>query len=482
MPLIRSELASNIRPVSRPAEKLSHKQATRSEKPFPLLWPLYCTLLLAAAAVAVGLNAPQFHGDPYLFLVLLGLNLAADRFPIRVYGDTYISIGFVLTMAIIIMFGVPGIVIAAPLEPLASSLGRRPLSKILANVGLTVVVSSAAAGAYQILAPVNPPTLDVTIALGTAAATSVSFFLTMLLLSLGTHFKTGEPVRLMWEKHRFLAPHYAAFGVIGLALAAACIGLGIVGVIAFATPAVMMRYSIKQYVDKTAENVERLKEKNEALETANIEIVRVSHELRQTYDGTLEALVTALDARDQETKGHSIRVARYMLNIAEALGVKEGSQDWVDMQRGALLHDVGKIGVPDAILLKPGKLTPEEWDAMRRHPEIGFRMLREVRFLSGAAEIVLAHHERWDGKGYPHGLRADGIPLGSRIFSVVDTFDSMTSDRPYRLALPVEEALNEIIRCSGSQFDPLVVEAFLDIYPAWVIERDLMRREAPRAA
>jgi HD-GYP domain-containing protein (c-di-GMP phosphodiesterase class II) len=161
-----------------------------------------------------------------------------------------------------------------------------------------------------------------------------------------------------------------------------------------------------------------------------------------------------------------------MMDIAKELGVKEGTQDWTDMQRGSLLHDVGKIGVSDSILLKPAKLTDEEWGSMKKHPEIGYNMLRQVKFLEGAAEIILAHHERWDGKGYPFGLTEEEIPLGARIFGVVDTFDSMTSDRPYRKALSTLDALNEILKFSGSQFDPLVVEAFLDTYETWVKERD----------
>jgi putative nucleotidyltransferase with HDIG domain len=234
----------------------------------------------------------------------------------------------------------------------------------------------------------------------------------------------------------------------------------------------MIRIAIKQYTDKTRENVQKLTQQNAALQKANIEIRRVGEELQQSYDGTLEALVNALDARDQETKGHSLRVSRYMMDIARELGIKPGSQQWTDMQRGSLLHDVGKIGVIDSILLKPGKLTDEEWLEMRKHPEIGYNMLRQVKFLTGAAEIILAHHERWDGKGYPHGLHEDEIPLGARIFPVVDTFDAMTSDRPYRKAKSTLDAMNEILKYSGTQFDPLVVEAFLDIYDTWVKERE----------
>ena len=131
------------------------------------------------------------------------------------------------------------------------------------------------------------------------------------------------------------------------------------------------------------------------------------------------------------------------------------------MQRGALLHDIGKIGVSDTILHKPGPLTDDEWVDMRRHPKIGHDMIKDISFLSGAATIVMAHHERFDGKGYPKGLAQDEIPLGARIFVLADTFDAMTSDRPYRRALSAEVSRDEIIKCSGTQFDPTCVQAFL---------------------
>jgi putative nucleotidyltransferase with HDIG domain len=187
----------------------------------------------------------------------------------------------------------------------------------------------------------------------------------------------------------------------------------------------------------------------------------MADQLRRTYDGTLEALVSALDARDRETKGHSLRVAKYMMEIAYHMGIEPTTEDWVDMQRGALLHDVGKIGVSDSILHKPGPLSDDEWVEMRRHPRIGHDMLKDISFLSGAATIVLAHHERFDGKGYPRGLLADEIPPGARMFVLADTFDAMTSDRPYRRALTPEASRDEIIRCSGTQFDPRCVQAFL---------------------
>jgi cyclic di-GMP phosphodiesterase len=193
----------------------------------------------------------------------------------------------------------------------------------------------------------------------------------------------------------------------------------------------------------------------------NREVEELLSRLQSSYQTTLEALASALDTRDTETLGHSLRVASYTVAVARRMGV--GEPDLTDIYRGALLHDVGKIGVPDAILRKPGKLTPEEWVEMRRHPEIGHRILQGIKFLEGAREIVLSHQETYDGSGYPRGLKGKEIPLGARIFAVVDTLDAMTSDRPYRKALPYEAARAEILKYSGMQFDPDVVKAFVDI-------------------
>jgi putative nucleotidyltransferase with HDIG domain len=435
-----------------------------------------------AAAVLFALEAPRIEGDLTLLAALIALNIAAELMPVTVYRESYISAGFVLTIALIVLFGAPGVVLAAPLEALAGRIGIRRLDyKGVTNAARFIVVYWVSAQAYQAFAPINPGDLSTSVAAGVAAVTIVSFVLSALFATVSVSLRLNTSLKVAWGQNgSWVAPHYAAMGAVGLALSASYIALGFAGVLAFVTPALMMRVAMKQYVSKTEENVEKLKMQNAALQTANVQIRRISDELRESYDGTLEALVNALDARDQETKGHSLRVSRYMLDIARELDVAEGTEQWVDMQRGSLLHDVGKIGVSDSILLKPGKLTDEEWGLMRQHPEIGYNMLRQVKFLEGASEIILAHHERWDGKGYPRGLHEDEIPLGARIFTVVDTFDSMTSDRPYRKALSTLDALNEILRCSNSQFDPIVVEAFLDIYEKWVRDREELHQPGLR--
>ena len=182
-------------------------------------------------------------------------------------------------------------------------------------------------------------------------------------------------------------------------------------------------------------------------------------DLEQSYDYTLEALGGALDAKDAETEGHCQRVTAFTITIAKAMGVDNSLLRQI--ARGAFLHDIGKMGVPDQILRKPGPLTPEEREIMRRHCDIGFAVLERIPFLKEAAEIVLAHQEFFDGTGYPRGLKGEQIPLGARIFAVADTLDAMISDRPYRKALPISAARDEIRRFSGTQFDPQVVKVFL---------------------
>jgi putative nucleotidyltransferase with HDIG domain len=183
--------------------------------------------------------------------------------------------------------------------------------------------------------------------------------------------------------------------------------------------------------------------------------------LEESYHDTIDALIMALDYRDNETQGHTQRVSVYTVELAQALGV--GGSEMETIKRGAILHDIGKIGVSDTILRKPAKLTEQEWVEMKRHVEYGYNMLKDIAFLQDAAKIVLHHHERYDGLGYPNKISNGSVLFGARIFVVADTFDAMTSERPYRKALPYDQVKTEIVQCSGTQFDPRVVETFLAI-------------------
>src|SRR5580704_5746705 len=195
---------------------------------------------------------------------------------------------------------------------------------------------------------------------------------------------------------------------------------------------------------------------------ARTEMLRQAMEnLEHSYDVTLEALGDALDLKDSETEGHSKRVTAYTIALARAMGISP--VDIKIIARGAFLHDIGKMAIPDEILRKPGKLTAEEEEVMRDHCTRGYHILRKIPFLSEAAAIVYTHQEHFDGNGYPSRLRGNEIPIGARIFAVADAMDAITSDRPYRKARTFDMAREEILRCSGTQFDPAVVEVFLKI-------------------
>lgn len=206
----------------------------------------------------------------------------------------------------------------------------------------------------------------------------------------------------------------------------------------------------------------RLRDQNVELAAVNRHLDAIARE--RTLD-VLNALVAALDYRDTETQWHSRRVALFARMIGSQLGLSGDALQ--DVELGALLHDVGKIGISDTILMKPGKLTEDEWDVMRKHPQLGYDLLAGIDFLDTARTIVLHHHERWEGGGYPHNISGREISLGARIFAVCDTLDAITSDRPYRKARPFEVAAEEIIRVSGTQFDPEIVRAFVGIGDRW---------------
>jgi len=444
------------------------------ESPVPDALPrsavAFCVVTFLVGVAFFAVYAPQLPHSGLMGLVLLTLlAVIADRLAILVYSNSKVSISFICLFAITVLYGPPGVAVAAPFATLSLHLPRKVLSsKFLFNVGNDIISEVLAAAAFWSI--IDPSHIEVSprVVSAALAAATVSYGVSSLLVANVLSLVTRQRPWAIWqEKFQWLFPHYMVFGLLGLACALAYQALGVTGLLVFVAPPFMMRLAIKQYVDKTSLHVATLKVKNEQLERANREILAMSMRLRETYDATLEALAAALDARDRDTGGHSSRVTVYTMAMARCLGIRKESADWADIERASLLHDVGKIGVPDSILNKPGPLTAEEWQEMRKHPATGYEMLKDVEFLSAAAEIVYSHHERYDGKGYPKGLKGDEIPLGSRIFAVADAFDAMTSDRPYRRALDWRKARDEILTNSGVQFDPKVVEAFVKCADAW---------------
>ncbi len=224
------------------------------------------------------------------------------------------------------------------------------------------------------------------------------------------------------------------------------------------------------FYEGSAEDITQLKTVQEALQRSHAqleqrvehrtrEVIGLNAELTGAYDATIEGWSRALDMRDKETEGHCRRVTDLTLALAQAMGLP--SADLVQVRRGALLHDIGKMGIPDAILLKPGPLDDVEWEIMRRHPVYAYEMLFPIEFLRPALAIPYCHHEKWDGTGYPDGLRGEAIPLAARLFAIVDVWDALRSDRPYRPGWPPDKVRAHIKAGAGTHFDPHVVEAFL---------------------
>jgi putative nucleotidyltransferase with HDIG domain len=247
------------------------------------------------------------------------------------------------------------------------------------------------------------------------------------------HLLLGVSLRRVWSSEfAAVAPTEVAMGLVGVTMSQVIAAVGLLGLLLFVIPLVVARSTYHRYA-----------------------------ELTRTYGDTVRSLVAAVEAKDTYTKGHSVRVAEYAVAIAREMGESEGTIE--RLEYAALLHDLGKVGVPRALLAKPSRLTEDEFAEVRRHPEIGAHILESVHYLGDIVPIIRYHHERVDGSGYGEGLRGEAIPLSARVLAVADAYDAMTSARPYRSAMPKDAAMQEIRSGAGSQFDDRVVGAFVSI-------------------
>ncbi len=424
------------------------RQETQRGEPSLLLLGLIALIVLAGVLS----NASTVtQSVPWTSLLLFAaLTVIAEQLAIDVSGRGKISVSVVIILGAAFLYHGVGILVTALAAALSMTIkSRSPMHRMLFNFGTVLL---AARGADLLSASIVGTTLTaaplITSIIPAAIAGLAYYAINQLLLCTARGLdEQRHPWQIWSSDYRWLWPHYVVLGSLGLIVALGYRDYGPVGVIALMAPVAMMHVAFAQYVGQTRVYVEDLQQMNSRL--------------TDSYEATLHALSRALDTRDEETEEHSQRVRRYTELLARRLQISEA--DMHDMSRGALLHDIGKIGVPDAILLKPGKLTDAERLFMQKHPEIGYRMIAHIPFLARAALVVLHHHESFDGTGYPSGLSGEYIPLGARIFAIVDTFDAMTSDRPYRRALPIEDARGEITRCRGTQFDPKLVDIFLSI-------------------
>jgi putative nucleotidyltransferase with HDIG domain len=449
------------------ARQARDSSAESSHEPLGLglaLHALVAMVSLIGGALVVRGVLDQQPVDWPAMAVLVALAVVSERSDLSLYGNSRVSLAFVPIFAALVLSGMTGLAIVVPLAVLASSPGR-PLYKTAFNFGSLMAAGAASVAVLSAFGSQDysqgwPQVLGPVVLAGAA-----NFVANSVLVACAIAFSSRSNIRQVWGEHfMWLWPHYILLAILGAAIVAAFEAMGIWGIAVFLVPPLTMRLSMKQYLDRTTKSVMELRATHGQLQVAHTQLTQAMASLGNAYDGTLRSLVAALDARDSETAGHSERVADLTMAIAEEMGLSPDTEQWRYISWGALLHDIGKIAIPDEILRKPGGLSEPEWEAMRSHPRDGWDILQSVDFLAPAADIVLAHHERFDGHGYPGGLAGEQVPLGARIFMIADAFDAMTSDRVYRAVLPVEEALAEVLRNSGTQFDPAAVRAFLTVY------------------
>jgi diguanylate cyclase (GGDEF)-like protein/putative nucleotidyltransferase with HDIG domain len=421
------------------------------------------TTLAAAATGMTGLvtgTTTAAESAPLFALLVLAV-LILDRARIDVFERAAVSPASVPTLALAYFFG--------PFGPLAGELAiaairfarREPAVKWMFDLAALGLAGVAAAGVFAAI----PAGSDLALLLtGPLAALAYYAINTPLLAYVLRLAEGGRGVAVWRERFSWMLPHYAAFGLVSGTFVISEERMGLFAVGVFALPVVMLWVAQKQYLDRSRSSVKELRRSYSELERANEQLCDLLADNRglltkmhRSYLSTITSLARTIEAKDPYTGGHTERVADISIALARQLGHDQEQLRAVKV--GALIHDIGKIGVPDEVLLKKGPLTDLELTAIRRHPEISSYILAELELPAIVKQMVRSHHERYDGAGYPDRLAADEIPLAARILSVADALDAMTSDRPYRKALPVEVALDEIRNLCAQQFCPLVVDA-----------------------
>lgn len=402
--------------------------------PYPHLLPL--SLLLVAAVIAELLTVQVYEGARQKMTISMGVGaiLAAV---------TQLD----LTGALIVgVFGGAFHMVMARV---------RDWTKVAFNLGGICLATAAAMGAYRLL-PVDWTLTHITInhLIGPTLATLTFWAFNTGLVSLMVGLRSRKGALRVWVNNLWFSPAFILSGLTGAFLGASYHLLGPVGAAIFLTPILVLRYFFSLYAGRMQRTIIDLEEAKTNVEASNLE-------KEQTLEHLILTISAIIDARDRSVAGHSEQVARYAVALAEELELP--APEIRKIRIASLLHDLGKIGIPEAILHKPGRLTPEEYAVIQTHAQLGARILAGVPALQDVARIVGEHHEHYDGLGYPAGKAAEKIAIGGRIVAVADTLDTILSDRPYSAAKPLSWALEELVRCSGTQFDPDVVAAVLRI-------------------
>jgi len=408
--------------------------------------------------------------DPIMLAVLVALACVAQRVPVFLFRSSAISVSFAAVIAAYVLYGTGAAVWVSLAQALVNSITprRKPLRKAAFNFGSFALSAFAAGELYRLIGGMTPPTAIAPTLVAVALSAGAYFLVNTSLTAVAIAMSEGQNVVSIWRtNYSWMPVNFGATAVQGAALALAYQALGLFGVFVFTVPLCVAWFSFRLYMAKSTE----VRQRNEELSTVNELLRQTNDRLEQSHISVIGALIGALEAKESHLSGHAATTMHYSVEVGRKLGL--GADEIASIKLGALFHDVGKIGVPESLLSKPAELTDEEWIEMRAHPTIGASLLGNVPMLDRIRPIVVAHHENFDGTGYPAGLKGSEIPLAAQIISVADSYDAMTSERPYRIALRPKQALRELRANAGTQYNPVVVEAFIQV----VVEE---RRRAAR--
>jgi putative nucleotidyltransferase with HDIG domain len=387
-------------------------------------------------------------------IVLVGLGQVLS---LEVEETGSISVSAVGALAAAAIIGPrAALALAVTMSAVEWSARRAVFHQLLFNVGALSLASLTAAWIFSFHFHGAVGT-GVFVASGLLAGLAY-MFVNMGLVSIAVGVDGREsPVRVFRERFSWLAPHYAVYGFIAAVIYEAYQPIGAWSIVVFALPLFLMRKTQEAYLKHTQRSAQKLRQAAETIQSQNVSLEQANKLLKERSTAAMESLSATVDARDAYTAGHSRRVQQLALAIGRELQLSQAELELLG--HAALFHDIGKLGIPDAILLKPAALTEDEWSVMASHAEEGASIINRLGFLSDAVPAIRHHHERFDGQGYPDGLTGEDIPLGARIIHVADAFDSMLTTRVYRPARPAHEALGELRRMAGTQFCPRCVGA-----------------------
>jgi len=409
-------------------------------------------LCVAQAARTVSFDAV----DPVMFCVLIVLAAVTQRMPVFLFRSSAISVSFAAVIASFVLYGTGVGVVVSLFQAGVNAFTptRKPVVKAAFNAGSLATSAFVGGEIYRLCSPERG---DILATLVAVAAAALGYFLVNTTLTAAViALSEGQSVLRVWRtNYAWMPVNFLATAAQGAALALASQALGVFGVLVFTLPLGVAWYSFRLYMSKSSE----VHRQNAELQSVNEMLRRTNDRLEESHLSVVGALIGALEARGNARAAQAARTMALSVAVAERLGLSDDETAAVKL--GALFHDIGTIGVPETVLRKPGALDAQEWQEVRAHATIGANLLSNVPMLERVRPIVLSHHERYDGAGYPQGLREDQIPLAAQIIAVADAYGAMTAERPYRAALSSPDAVRELRANAGSQFNPVVVEAFI---------------------